>query len=730
MNLFFDEDSQKILVDAKKEMYNLKHPYVGSEHLLLAILKNKDLEITKFLNDYDINYEIFKKELIRVIGVGSKCNEWFLFTPLLKRILNNATYSSKDENKSVSPYNLFVSILQEGDGVANRILLGMNIDLEFLYDKFVSSNYIKTNSKRKLMLDDLAINMNKECLENKYDPVVGRDNQINRIIQILLRKNKNNPILIGEAGVGKTAIVEEIARRICNNEVPLKLKDKIIYNISMSNLISGTKYRGEFEERLTKVISEIKNNPNVILFIDEVHTLVGAGGAEGAIDASNILKPFLARGDIKVIGATTLEEYSKFIEKDKALERRFQKVYIEEPNITEVKDIMKKLVPIYENFHSVKLEQNLVDLMIKLSDKYITRGRQPDKTIDLLDELCCYASINNNKSDIKINNLESKILEIEERKNNEILKRNFKKALLLRQEEYKLKSEFNKIFIENDGISSLIKVKEDDLYNVLYNKTNIPLGKMFLNKVKNLKEKLKKEIIGQNEAIENIVNLLTKMDYIKKNSINNFLLVGKSGVGKTFLVEKVVEHVFNKNNLIKLNMSEYNSTHSLSKIVGASPGYVGYDDNGCFLDKLKNKTFSIVLLEDMDKCSIKVLDLFKKAFEDGYFTNSRGEKVVIRNCLFFITTTIKSNNIGFTEPLKSEDNILIKSNINVIKLNSLNEKDIDKYLTNKIKLYNLDNFNNKKELIEKIKKESNYLECGFSKIDSLFDRYFLMTEVK
>ena len=470
MNLFFDEDSQKILVDAKKEMYNLKHPYVGSEHLLLAILKNKDLEITKFLNDYDINYEIFKKELIRVIGVGSKCNEWFLFTPLLKRILNNATYSSKDENKSVSPYNLFVSILQEGDGVANRILLGMNIDLEFLYDKFVSSNYIKTNSKRKLMLDDLAINMNKECLENKYDPVVGRDNQINRIIQILLRKNKNNPILIGEAGVGKTAIVEEIARRICNNEVPLKLKDKIIYNISMSNLISGTKYRGEFEERLTKVISEIKNNPNVILFIDEVHTLVGAGGAEGAIDASNILKPFLARGDIKVIGATTLEEYSKFIEKDKALERRFQKVYIEEPNITEVKDIMKKLVPIYENFHSVKLEQNLVDLMIKLSDKYITRGRQPDKTIDLLDELCCYASINNNKSDIKINNLESKILEIEERKNNEILKRNFKKALLLRQEEYKLKSEFNKIFIENDGISSLIKVKEDDLYNVLYNK--------------------------------------------------------------------------------------------------------------------------------------------------------------------------------------------------------------------------------------------------------------------
>ena len=230
MNLFFDEDSQKILVDAKKEMYNLKHPYVGSEHLLLAILKNKDLEITKFLNDYDINYEIFKKELIRVIGVGSKCNEWFLFTPLLKRILNNATYSSKDENKSVSPYNLFVSILQEGDGVANRILLGMNIDLEFLYDKFVSSNYIKTNSKRKLMLDDLAISMNKECLENKYDPVVGRDNQINRIIQILLRKNKNNPILIGEAGVGKTAIVEEIARRICNNEVPLKLKDKIIYN--------------------------------------------------------------------------------------------------------------------------------------------------------------------------------------------------------------------------------------------------------------------------------------------------------------------------------------------------------------------------------------------------------------------------------------------------------------------------------------------------------------------
>lgn len=728
MNLFFDEDSQKILVEAKKEMYNLKHPYVGSEHLLLAILKNEDLEITKFLNNYGINYKVFKEELIKVIGVGSKSNEWFLFTPLLKRILNNATYSSKDENKCVSPYNLFVSILQEGDGVANRILLGMNIDLELLYDKFVASNSMKSNTKGKLLLDDFAVNMNQECYENKYDPVVGRENQINRIMQILLRKNKNNPILIGEAGVGKTAIVEEIARRICNNNVPLKLKDKIIYNLSMSNLISGTKYRGEFEERLNKVISEIKNNSNIILFIDEIHTLVGAGGAEGAIDASNIFKPFLSRGDIKVIGATTNEEYSKYIEKDKALERRFQKVFIEESTISEVKEIMKKLVPIYEKFHSVKINKKIEDMIINLAEKYIVNGRQPDKTIDFLDEVCCFAAINNNRNDKIINEIERKIENIEDRKNKEILNRNFKKALELKQEEYKLKDKYNSFYTSNDFLYNNVEVTEEDLYNVLYNKTNIPLGSIFETKIKNFKNNLQECFIGQDKVVECIINYLKNVDYIKKNIVSNYLLVGKKGVGKTFLVEKFTESLFHKNCLIKLNMNEYTNEHSISKIIGAAPGYVGYDDTGCFLDKIKKKSVAVILLEDIDKGSKRVIELFTKAFEDGYFTNSKGEKINISNCFFFMTSTLKSKNLGFIEKESSYKNERMKNITNIIEFNDIGEKEIDKYINYKLNNYKF-NINEKKSILKKIKEESNYQENGFELIDSLLDKYFLVMNV-
>lgn len=725
MNIFFDEESQKIIVGAKKEMFELKHPYVGSEHLLLSILKEKNLEITKILNEYGITYELFREELVKVVGVGSKSNEWFLFTPLLKRIINNATYSSKDENKCVSPYNLFVSILQEGDGIANRILLGMNIDLELLYDKFVNSSNFLTNSKKKLLLDDFAINMNVECAENKYDPVVGRDTQINRVIQILLRKNKNNPILIGEAGVGKTAIVEEIARRIYNGEVPLKLKDKIIYNVSMSNLISGTKYRGEFEERLTKIINEIKNNPKVILFIDEVHTLVGAGGAEGAIDASNILKPFLARGDIKVIGATTLEEYSKFIEKDKALERRFQKVFIEEASIEEVKEIILKLSPIYEKFHSVKLTDKLIDLIIKLSDRYITKGKQPDKTIDFLDEVCCYSSINNNQENIVLKELENKINIIVEEKNAEILRKDFKKALLLRKEEYSLRDEYNEYLVNNNFKVKSIKVREEDLYEVLYNKTGIPLKKLFEERTKGLASKLKKYVFGQDNVIDELVNYMINVNSYKEKRVCRYLLVGKNGVGKTYLVEKLAEELFSKNNLIKLKMSDFSNEQSISKIVGASPGYVGYDDRVSFLDKLKSKSFAVVILEDIDKCSKKVVDLFKKAFEDGYFTNSKGENISIINCLFFMTSTVKDVNLGFinNNSVTSYDNFGISS---ILKFNDIEEVTIDKYLKNKIKEYGLMDCSNKVSLLNKIKKESKYLEFGFERVDSLFEKYFLL----
>lgn len=730
MNLFFDEESQKILVDAKKEMYELRHPYVGSEHLLLAILSHSNLEITKFLNDYGITYDIFKEELINVIGIGSKCNDWFLFTPLLKRILNNATYSSKDENKCVSPYNLFVSILQEGDGVANRILLGMNIDLEALYDKFVTNCFSSTSLKQKLLLDSFSVNMNKEASDNKYDPVVGREKQINRVIQILLRKNKNNPILIGEAGVGKTAIVEELARRICNNNVPLKLKDKVIYNLSMSSLISGTKYRGEFEERLTKVIAEIKNNANIILFIDEIHTLVGAGGAEGAIDASNILKPYLARGDIKVIGATTLEEYSKYIEKDKALERRFQKVVVEEPTIDEVKNIIDELVPIYERFHSVKLSDSLCNLIIDITQKYIVRGKQPDKAIDFLDEVCCYTAVNNSFANNTLCEWEAKIKKIIDEKNQEILKHNFKKALLLRKEEYKLRDEYSSIVFDSTMKDCTIDITESDVYNVLYNKTGIPLGDMYDRKIHNLSKYLKKIIYGQNDVIDLLVHYLLKDNYLQEKNISPYLFVGKNGVGKTFLIEKIVELLFDKSNFIKINMKEYNEDYSISKIVGAAPGYVGYEDKVSFLDKIKLKSFNVILLEDIDKCSKNIFDLFSKAFENGFFTNSKGESICISNCLFFMTMTVNSRNLGFVENKDSLGERFLNNKFKVISFNNITEKDIDKYIESKLKSYQIDNIGDKKNIISKIKLESGYQKNGFEKIDMLFEKYFMFSNVK
>lgn len=730
MNLYFDEDAQKILSEAKREMYELKHPYVGSEHLLLAILKNKDLDITKILNSYGINYEVFKSELIRVVGVGSKCNEWFLFTPLLKRVLNNATYYSKDENKNVSPYSLFISILQEGDGVANRILLGMNIDLELLYDKFVSGDNLVLNRNKKLLLDDFAVNMNEECLKNKYDPVVGRDKQIERVIQILLRKNKNNPLLIGEAGVGKTAIVEELARRITCGNVPFKLKDKIIYNVSMSGLISGTKYRGEFEERLNKIINDIKNDSRIILFIDEVHTLVGAGGAEGAIDASNILKPYLARGDIKVIGATTIDEYTKCIEKDKALERRFQKVYVEEPSLEEVKDIIVKLVPIYEKFHNVCLNSELVDLIIKLSNKYIRGGRQPDKAIDFLDEVCCYVSVNNNKNDVVMADYEEKISAIEEKKNIEILNHNFKKALVLRNEEFSLKDEYNKLLFMNYDLKKEISVTADDIFTVLYNKTSIPLNKILVKKMNGLATKLKKEVFGQDAAIELFVKDLSKINYIDKKCSSIFLLTGKKGVGKTFLIEKVVENVFQKSNLVRLDLSEYGNEHSLTKIVGSAPGYVGYNDRGSFLEKIKEKSFVLVLLENVDQCCLKIFNFFITAFENGYFTNSKGEKIEIGNALFFLTMNVNNSNLGFVEKESGNNRIdlILRLGANLISLKAIDDKVIKRYLEKKVKKYHSLEYS--KDLADKIIEESDYKNLGFEKVNYLFDQYFLMMGVK
>lgn len=392
----FEEEARKVLVLAKKEMFNLNHPYVSSEHLLLSILKINS-EISDKLRDYDLDYDNFRNEIIKVIGKGSKSSEWFLYTPLLKRIIENATNDARENNGGVvTTMHLFVSLLEEGEGVAIRLLIGMGIDIDEIYADFYDN--FKVKKGKKLLIDELGTDLNKKALDGLLDPVTGRDDEIKRVLEILSRRCKNNPLLIGPAGVGKTAIVEELANMIVSGNVPLSLSGKRIISLDMASAVAGTKYRGEFEERINQILKEIEENPDIILFIDEIHTLVGAGGAEGAIDASNIFKPALARGKIRCIGATTTEEYKKSLEKDKALSRRFQNVLIEAPSKKIVKDILMNLKEIYKDYHKVLIDDETIDLIIDLSEKYMYDRRQPDKSIDILDEVCAKVSLKEGKN--------------------------------------------------------------------------------------------------------------------------------------------------------------------------------------------------------------------------------------------------------------------------------------------------------------------------------------------
>ena len=426
----FNEEAQTILNNAKKEMIGLGHPYIGTEHLLLAIL-NSDSNICDRLSEYGLEYDNFKSELCKVVGTTDKKNEVFLYTPLLRKVIQNAIIDSKENNDGeVTSEHLFFAMLEEGEGIAIRLIIGMGIDIEDIYDDFSSSliKKSKKNKKKKLLIYDLGVDLTSEAKNNLLDPVIGRDKEVKRVMEILCRRTKNNPILIGDAGVGKTAIVEELSRLIVNDEVPKVLCDKKIISLDMATMVAGTKYRGEFEERMKKVIKEIEDDDDIILFIDEIHTLVGAGGAEGAIDASNILKPALARGKIRCIGATTTEEYKKFIEKDSALERRFQKIFVNEPSIGETKNILMKIKNIYERYHNVIIDNNMIDYIINLSEKYIFDRNRPDKEIDILDEVASRVGLRGCTSDNEVRDIKREICKLNKDKNSFIIDNNIDKV--------------------------------------------------------------------------------------------------------------------------------------------------------------------------------------------------------------------------------------------------------------------------------------------------------------
>jgi len=737
----FTEEARKILVNAKLEMFNLKHPYVGSEHLVLSLLKTDNI-VSKKLKKYNLDYNKFREEIVNIIGIGSKESEWFLYTPLLKRVIENAIIDSKENNNGdVTIEHLFRSLLEEGEGVAIRVMLGMDIEVDSLYNEFsykISNNKKKKN--KKLLLEELGVDLIKKAKNNELDPVIGREKEIARVLEILSRRTKNNPLLIGDAGVGKTAIVEELSRRIASGDVPLSLKNKRIISLDMATTVAGTKYRGEFEERMRKILKEIEENDDIILFIDEIHTLVGAGGAEGAIDASNIFKPALARNKLRCIGATTTAEYKKFIEEDGALERRFQKVYIEIPSMETVKDILIKLKPIYEEFHLVKISDEIIDLIISLSEKYIYDRNQPDKSIDIMDEVCAKVSLKEGKDIKEYNDSLKKLNEIRNKKNDAIRNGEFEKASSYKIDENKLENIINTLELNLYKKSKIKEVTKEDVAQVINIKTKIPIYELLNDNskiIKKVEDKIKNKIIGQDEAIKQIINITKriKLGFKDENKCYSIMFVGPSGVGKTELSKTFASELVGKNNIIKLDMSEFSEAHSISKIVGAPPGYVGYADNKNILEEIKNKPYSVLILDEIEKAHPDIINLFFQILDESKIKDSKGNEVRFDNVVIVMTSNIGFNNnsIGFTENknkvltnLKESFSLPFINRIdNIVIFNKLKHDDIKEIVNKTVKKleekYSKKNIKIKvtKKVIDEIIDKCEFQEFGARKINQI-----------
>ena len=730
----FSEETRHILKDAKREMQKLRHAFIGSEHLILSILNNKN-DICDRLNSYGINYDIFRNKLIKIIGMGKSINDYFIYTPLLKRVLEEAILDTKELNsKEVNLNTIFLSMLDEGEGVGIRILSSLGIDLDILYED-LCGNSSNRGSMKKLLINEFSDDLTRKAKTDFFDPLIGREEEVEELIEIIVRRNKNNPLLIGEAGVGKTAIVEELARRIVDGNVPDKLKNMRVLSLSMSSCVSGTKYRGEFEERITKIVKELEENKNILLFIDEMHTLVGAGGAEGAIDASNILKPALARGNIKVIGATTINEYKDTILKDKALNRRFQTILIKENTISETKEILHKLKGMYEEYHHVIISDEVINELVELTDKYILDKKNPDKSLDILDTVCAKVSLKKNNSALRITKLKEELKKLKKEKNGLIMNHCYNEATTIRNNEMAIMSKLNKVILSlKSERKKEITIK--DVASVLERKTSIPIYEVekVINKDNKLENYLKRKIIGQDHVISELSDITWRIMYGLKGDVPySLLFVGKSGVGKTLLVKEYSNYL--KIPLIRLDMAEFKEAHSISKIIGSPPGYVGYNDYDNVLEKVKNNPYSIILLDEIEKAHQDVINVFLSILDEGIIEDTHGNKVNFKNTLIIMTSNIKSDidNIGFNNNGKDNNlrNSLSTEFVNRInKICYFNDIDIDnikkiirnkiKELTKKYQKYNIKiTIGNK--IINDIVKEIDYSNYGARKINKAIE---------
>ncbi|MCF6161778.1 MAG: ATP-dependent Clp protease ATP-binding subunit [Furfurilactobacillus sp.] len=674
MDNLFTPSAKDVLVLAQEQAKYFKHQAVGTEHLLLALTIEQNGIANKVLQQFSVTEEDVREEIERFTGYGTLTNAdkdtYLPYSPKAKDILTLAGDEAKRLGSTkIGTEHLLLALLSDESILSSRILMTLNLDLAQTRKVILRKLGVADTPRRRQQmakannnankqegtptLDSLARDLTALAADKQMDPVVGRAKEVKRVIQILSRRTKNNPVLIGEPGVGKTAIAEGLAQKIVAGDVPDDLADKRLMMLDMGSLVAGTKYRGEFEDRLKKVIEEIYNDGHVVLFIDELHTLIGAGGAEGAIDASNILKPALARGELQTIGATTLNEYQKYIESDAALERRFATVQVDEPTEDEATEILKGLKSRYEEHHQVEITDDAVEAAVKLSSRYITERFLPDKAIDLMDEAAAKVRIDASGHKTKLAKQEDKLDDLRQQKEAAIENQDFDGAAALREKEMALRKRVDKMMDDqdNEALSGQphyeLKVGEEDVAEVVSEWTGVPLTQLQKNeeaRLLNLEKVLHKRVVGQDEAISAVSRAIRRARSGLKDPnrpIGSFMFLGPTGVGKTELAKALAEAMFgSEDNMIRVDMSEYQERFSSSRLIGAAPGYVGYDEGGQLTEQVRNKPYSVVLLDEAEKADTEVFNLLLQVLDDGFLTDSKGRKVDFRNTILIMTSNL------------------------------------------------------------------------------------------
>ncbi len=668
MTYKFTKSSENVLKIANDLAEDMGHSYIGTEHLLYGLIAEGTGVASKVLENQNVIPEDVLEKIEALIGSTEISKNAVLgFTPRTKKILENAFMEAKKLGSDyIGTEHILIGIMKEGDSIAVRIMLDLGIRIEDVYNEIVrvlndyesiSNGNLKTTKgsyNNTQTLNQFGTDLSIQAMEGKLDPVIGRNEETERVIEILSRRTKNNPCLLGEPGVGKTAVIEGLAQKIVSGNVPENLKNKRVVTLDVSSMVAGAKYRGDFEERIKKALGEVKKAKDIILFIDEIHTIVGAGAADGAIDAANILKPMLARREIQLVGATTSKEYRKYIERDSALERRFQPVQIQEPSIEEAEKILKGIRDKYEAHHNVKITDDAIKAAVELSSKYINDRYLPDKAIDLIDEASVKSRLKTYVEPDNIKKLEDKFEKTIREKEDAINVQDFEKAAKLRDKEKELSK---KLEIESEKwrdarTNKVINIEKEDVAIIVSNWTGIPLSKISeseTEKLKNLENELHKRVIGQDEAVSAVARAIRRSRVGLKDPnrpIGSFLFLGPTGVGKTELTKALAESLFgSESSMIRVDMSEFMEQHSVSKLIGSPPGYVGYEEAGGLTEQVRKKLYSVILFDEIEKAHSDVMNLLLQILDDGRLTDSQGRVVNFKNTVIIMTSNIGARNI-------------------------------------------------------------------------------------